>query len=86
MTEWIIALLTWMAATPDAVEQVRPRAATCAMIAYSTLHKQPVQEDEPEKDSVDQLSQPGGGTPPAQPTKKRMVKRCVDGKCYITYE
>lgn len=84
MTEWIIALLTWMAATPDAVEQVRPRAATCAMIAYSTLHKQPVQEEE--QAAVEELIKPGGGTPPAQPTKKRMVKRCVDGKCYITYE
>lgn len=78
MIGWIIALLTWLAAPPDAVESVRPRAATCAMIALSTLVKEPVADD------VD-LEQPGGGTPVAQPTK-RAVKKCVNGKCVITYE
>ena len=82
MIEWIVAVLTWLAAPADAVEVVRPRAATCAMVAYSTLYRPPVIE--PNDD--EKLLEPGGGTPTAQPKQKRMVKRCVDGKCVITYE
>lgn len=81
MIGWIIALLTWLAAPPDAVESVRPRAASCAMIALSTLVREPVSDEDQEV----QLEQPGGGTPLAQPTK-RAVKKCINGKCVITYE
>ena len=83
--EWLTALLTWMSAEAGGIEAATPRAAACVTVAYSTLVREPVTDTLNEEED-EELDQPGGGVTPAQEPKKRMVKRCVNGRCVITYE
>lgn len=75
--DWILAILIWLSADKVEIDKQRARAASCSSLSYATMYRAKINEDEVEE-------QAGGGTPPAQP--KRMVKRCVNGRCVITYE
>ena len=79
MYNTIVAILTWLAASPAEVDLVQPRAAACCRVAYSMAAKKPMIEEEEEVTREE-------GTPTAQTKPKRMVKRCVNGRCVITYE
>ena len=91
MYDLIVSVLVWLSASPTEVDIVAPRASSCASAAYVSMLREPIEEqeaevepeaeDEPEVEPEDTA---GGGTPPAS-TKKRVV-RCVNGRCYITYE
>lgn len=78
--EWIIALLIWLAADDSEAAVERHRAAACAGLAYGAMHRPVAFDDAGE----DELVEPGGEA--VAPPKKRAVTRCVNGKCYITYE
>lgn len=37
MWEWLLAILTWLASDPAAIEMESPRAAACSWAAYATF-------------------------------------------------
>ena len=73
----LVGLLVWLSASAAEIDKQQARAASCCSLSYATMYRAKINEDEVEEPA-------GGGTPPAQP--KRMVKRCVNGRCVITYE
>ncbi len=81
MYDLLVALLVWLSATQAAIDTVAPRASSCASAAYVSMLREPIEEEEIEVEPEDTA---GGGEPPAS-VKKRVV-RCVNGRCYITYE
>ena len=84
MYEFIVSILVWLSADPAQVNTVAPRAASCSSAAYATMVRQELtdEEQEPEPEVEDSA---GGGDSPAPKPLKRVV-RCVNGRCYITYE
>ena len=78
--DWLLSVLIWLSADKVEIDKQRARAASCCSLSYATMYRAKINEDEVEEEE----EQAGGGTPPAQP--KRMVKRCVNGRCVITYE
>ena len=85
MYDLIVSVLVWLSASPTEVDIVAPRASSCASAAYVSMLREPIEEQEAEVEpEVAPEDTAGGGTPPAS-TKKRVV-RCVNGRCYITYE
>jgi hypothetical protein len=85
MYDLIVSVLVWLSASPTEVDIVAPRASSCASAAYVSMLREPIEEQEAEVEpEVEPEDTAGGGTPPAS-TKKRVV-RCVNGRCYITYE
>ena len=81
MHEFVVSILVWLSASPAEIDTVAPRAATCSNAAYVSMLRVPIEDQEAEAEPDDTA---GGGKPPASP-KKRVV-RCVNGRCYITYE
>ena len=81
MYDLLVALLVWLSASSSEIDMVAPRASSCASAAYVSMLREPIEEQETEVEPEDTA---GGGEPPAS-TKKRVVK-CVNGRCYITYE
>jgi len=81
MYDLIVSILVWLSASPAEIDTVAPRAATCSNAAYVSMLREPIEDQEAEAEPDDTA---GGGEPPASP-KKRVV-RCVNGRCYITYE
>ena len=100
MYELIVSILVWLSADPAQVNTVAPRAASCSSAAYATMVRQELTDDEDSCNCDEQcegqcdgnccesceceVETAGGGEPPAS-VKKRVV-RCVNGRCYITYE
>lgn len=99
MYDLLVALLVWLSASSAEIDVVAPRASSCASAAYVSMLREPIEEQETcdcEEDCKGQcdgeccesceckVDKAGGGEPPA-PVKKRVV-RCVNGRCYITYE
>ena len=81
MYDLLVALLVWLSASSSEIDMVAPRASSCASAAYVSMLREPIEEEEIEVEPEDTA---GGGEPPAS-VKKRVV-RCVNGRCYITYE
>lgn len=81
MYDLLVALLVWLSASSSEIDTVAPRAATCSNAAYVSMLRETVEDQETEVEPDDTA---GGGKPPAS-VKKRVV-RCVNGRCYITYE
>jgi len=81
MYDLLVALLVWLSASSSEIDMVAPRASSCASAAYVSMLREPIEEQETEVEPEDTA---GGGEPPAS-VKKRVV-RCVNGRCYITYE
>lgn len=98
--DWILSVLIWLSADKVEIDKQGARAASCCSLSYATMYRAKITEDDDacncEEDCKGQcdgkccesceceIEPAGGGTPPAQP--KRMVKRCVNGRCVITYE
>jgi len=81
--KWLIGLLVWLSGDSGEVVAVQARASASAMVAYSSMARQVAAEEE---QPVAEIKPDGGDGVQAQPKQKRMVKRCVNGKCIITYE
>ena len=75
--DWILSVLIWLSADKVEIDKQRARAASCSSLSYATMYRAKIKKEKEEEPA-------GGGKPPAQP--KRMVKRCVNGRCVITYE
>ena len=70
MTEllrWFVALLTWFAAEPQAVDLEQPRAAACVLAAYAS--QTPQKETEPDAKQNQNASPAVVEDEPARPTE-----------------
>ena len=46
MYNTIVAILAWLAADPNQIDIIQPKAAACSRMAYSLAAREPVQEDD----------------------------------------